>query len=173
MHETLIRAATLADAPLIAGLHAASWRSTYRGQLPDAYLDHAVDRDRLLHWRAVLADPRPDDLVLLHGSSGFAAVRGGTPGFGALLDNLHVDPLLRGGGIGAALLAAVARRLAARGEAAMHLWVFDANARAEKFYRRHGAVADGCRTVEFFGAPVPETRLVFRDLAGLGAYAMR
>jgi ribosomal protein S18 acetylase RimI-like enzyme len=162
MHETVIRAASLADAALIAGLHAASWRSTYRGQLPDAYLDHEVEAERLLHWRAVLADPRAGDLVLLYGEVGFAAVRGREPGFGALLDNLHVDPALRGGGIGAALLREVARRLAARGETAMHLWVFDANTRAQGFYRRHGAVEEGRRTVEFFGAQVPETRLVFR-----------
>lgn len=166
MHETLIREATVADATLIARLHAASWRSTYRGQLTDAYLDREVEAERLVHWRALLADPRQGDLVLLHGDVGFAAVRGHDPGFGALLDNLHVDPARRGGGIGAALLRDVVRRLVARGESVMHLWVFDANTRAQAFYRRHGAVEDGRRTVDFFGAQVAETRLVVRDLVG-------
>jgi ribosomal protein S18 acetylase RimI-like enzyme len=167
VHETLIRDATLEDAATIAGLHLASWRSVYRGILPDAYLDGPAEAERLAHWTKVLAEPRAGDVVLLHGQAGFAAVRGRAEGLGALLDNLHVDPAQRGGGIGTKLLAELARRLVASGETALHLWVLDGNDRAVAFYRRHGAAIEGGRPGVMFGAPVHSTLLVFRDLARL------
>lgn len=167
MHETLIRDATLADAATIAGLHLASWRSVYRGILPDAYLDGPAEAERLAHWKAVLAEPRAGDLVLLLGHAGFAAVRGRADGLGALLDNLHVDPARRGGGIGTVLLAEVARRLVAAGESALHLWVLEGNERAVAFYSRLGAAIEGGRPGVMFGTQVHSTLLVFRDLVAL------
>lgn len=139
-----ITAAGGGDADAIAALHAASWRATYRGILPDDFLDHQAAANRLQEWRLRLAAPAATQLVL-------KAVRGGElcgfactfldadPDWGALLDNLHVRPDLTGGGIGALLLdATIARVRDARPGSALHLWVFEANTGARRFYERHG-----------------------------------
>jgi len=172
----VIRAATAADAAAIAALHVASWRSAYRGALPDAYLDGPIEAERFSVWTARLAALRPDDAVLVQASAdrlrGFAAAFA-RPDGDALLDNLHIAPSLRGQGLGRRLLTAVAQRMMAGGSRAMHLWVFDVNTGARRFYERHGAVATGQRTEAMFGALVPETRLAWPDLAPLAAQAGR
>ena len=138
---------TAADAGLVAALHAASWRSAYRGILDDAYLDGPVDADLGDLWVTRLASPAPGAsgciAELESGAAGFAyAVADADAALGTLLDNLHVAPPARGGGIGRALLGVVARGVLARGGArGLFLHVYDANTRARAFYARHGARA--------------------------------
>jgi ribosomal protein S18 acetylase RimI-like enzyme len=135
-----IRAATVADADAVAALHAASWRSAYRGILSEQTLGPDLDEERRRHWRAKLAAARRDDLVLMVDDIAFIAVwSAGDPGFGAYIDNLHVHPERRGGGIGRHLMGEAARLLAERGEHRAYLWVFDANVRTIEFYRRLAA----------------------------------
>lgn len=45
------RAAVIDDAELIATLHAESWQRTYRGMMPDGFLDGPVAAERLDAWR--------------------------------------------------------------------------------------------------------------------------
>lgn len=172
MHAPLIRPATADDAAAIAALHVASWRSAYRGALPDAYLDGAIEAERIAHWQRTLAALAPGDTVLLAPGQGFAAAYAREDA-DALLDNLHVAPALRGAGLGLALLRAVARAQHDAGARAMHLWVFAVNLGARRFYARHGAIETGQRTEMMFGAPVPEIRLAWPDLAPLAAQATR
>ena len=108
-----IRPATLADADAIAALHAASWRSAYRGILKDSTLGPTLDDDRRSHWRGELAAMAPADTVLIADGQGFiAAWAEGDPGFGAYIDNLHVHPERRSGGLGRQLLGAAMRQVA-------------------------------------------------------------
>lgn len=172
MPETLIRRATPDDAAAIAALHVASWRSAYRGVLADAYLDGPIEAERTAHWQRTLAGLSAGDAVLLAPGIGFAAAYARSDG-DALLDNLHVAPALRGQGLGLGLLHAVAATLQGAGAHAMHLWVFDANTGARRFYERHGAVATACRVEIMFGAAVPETRLAWTSLAPLAVQAAR
>ncbi len=58
---------------------------------------------------------------------------------GLYLEDLFVEPEARGGGIGAALLATLAREAIARGCARMEWAVLDWNESAMDFYRRIGA----------------------------------
>lgn len=48
---TSIRGATVADAEGIAHIHVASWRSTYRGIMPDALLAGLSMERRAANWR--------------------------------------------------------------------------------------------------------------------------
>ena len=99
MNES-IRAATIADADAIAALHAASWRSAYRGILSDSTLGPALDDERRSHWRGELAAMAPADTVLIADGLGFvAAWAEGDRGFGAYIDNLHVHPERRSGAV--------------------------------------------------------------------------
>lgn len=168
MNELPIRMATVADAKTIAALHAASWRSAYRGIFKESTLGPALDGERRIHWSGKLAALVPDDTVLIAGDLGFIAVWAkGDPGFGAYIDNLHVRPERRSGGLGRRLLGEAMRRVAGRGESGAYLWVFDDNVRAIEFYRRLGGeiVEGGFDQID--GAEVAHSRIVWRDTAQL------
>jgi ribosomal protein S18 acetylase RimI-like enzyme len=157
--------ATAADESAIAALHAASWRATYRGVLPDAFLDHALLEDRQRHWHERMHRPLPTQIVLkaVAGDAlvGFACSYLDTDKvWGALIDNLHVAPHVTGGGIGWHLLdATMASVRNARPHSRLHLWVFAANRRARRFYERHGGIAIEEQLVEVLpGVNVPEVR---------------
>jgi hypothetical protein len=163
MAET-IRAATAADADAIAALHAASWRSAYRGILTDGTLGPLLDGERRAHWRAKLAALSADDTVLIADGLGFvAAWANGDPGFGAYIDNLHVHPERRSAGIGRRLLGTAMRQVASRGETRAYLWVFDANTRTIEFYRRLGGEIVEHGFDEIDGLRVPQSRIIWRD----------
>jgi ribosomal protein S18 acetylase RimI-like enzyme len=169
-----LRDATLADAEAIAALHAASWRSAYRGIMPDAYLDGDCATERSAYWRARLAQPLPGGHVLLaHDGEallGFIAVWPDPQmAFDAYLDNLHVAPGSRGRGIGRELLGAAARRLADEGRRTLCLWVYDANRGAFDFYRALGAAVVERGIDQFAGRGIPHTKLAWEDSARLAA----
>jgi GNAT superfamily N-acetyltransferase len=160
------------DAEALARLHVESWRSAYRGILPDAFLDGSLEENRLQLWRqraALPSDQRPLvltarlDAVLV----GFACVFPGADGrWGALLDNLHVLPELRGQRIGARLFEMARRRpYAAGANGRLYLWVLEANAGARRFYERHGGVpADRIIADVATGIKAAEVRYVWFGL---------
>jgi GNAT superfamily N-acetyltransferase len=176
MIATEVRAAGPADADAIAALHADSWRRSYRGMMPDAYLDGDVVTERRAVWRERFAAPREDQRVWVvdgdgDGLAGFVCLFGdGDPVLGAYVDNLHVRRGVQGRGVGAALLGrAAAWTLAERPGSGLYLWAFEANAAARGFYRRLGAVEDARE--EFpdpGGGSGRSVRCVWPDPARLG-----
>jgi ribosomal protein S18 acetylase RimI-like enzyme len=159
-----IRPAGVVDADAIAALHAASWRSAYRGILKDSTLGPALDGERRSHWLGDLSARAPADTVLIADGLGFiAAWAEGDPGFGAYIDNLHVHPERRSAGLGRHLLGAAMRQVAGRGEAHAYLWVFDGNARAIEFYRRLGGEIVEHGFEEIDGLKIPQSRIIWHD----------
>lgn len=134
------------DADLVASLHTASWRTAYRGILSDDYLDQHAAAERQRHWTQRLAAPRDEEtgrIACLDGRpvAFLYLIADQDPARGTLIDNLHVAPHVRGAGLGHRLLAEAAQVVDARGwPPGLHLWVFEANAGARRFYERHGAV---------------------------------
>ena len=168
MSDAPIRPATVADADAIAALHAASWRSAYRGIFKEGTLGPSLDGERRAHWRGKLGAMIPTDTVLIAGDVGFIAVWAqGDPGFGAYIDNLHVRPERRSGGLGRRLLGEAMRRVSKRGERGAYLWVFDDNVRAIDFYRRLGGEIIEGGFDEIDGAQVAHSRIAWRDTARL------
>lgn len=163
-----VRPIAEADAPLLAQLHAASWRSAYRGLMSDAFLEHEVDAERQQAW-AVKAR------MLSTGHFGFlATVDDGPAGFifmsaafdpswGSMLDNLHVLEPFRSQGVGRVLIAAAMRELLARGyREPVWLWVFERNVAARRVYQRLGG-REAERVVQraFDGADRAKWRVVW------------
>jgi len=169
-----IRPAGVVDADAIAALHAASWRSAYRGIFKDSTLGPMLDDERRKHWRARLAAMAPADTVLIADGLGFIAAWGkGDTGFGTYIDNLHVHPERRSAGLGRRLLGEAMRRVAESGETRAYLWVFDANTRAIEFYRRLGGeiVEGGFDEVD--GLQLPHCRIAWHDTARLAEACRR
>jgi len=135
------------DADAIADLHTRSRQVAYRGLYGGAHLDHELFDVSRATWRKRFEDFDPTaDLIL-------AAIDGGepvglayasfrlNPEVGLLIDNLHVAPERKGGGLGTALMAEVARWLIdEHAGAPLHLEVYAPNADALVFYERKGGV---------------------------------
>jgi GNAT superfamily N-acetyltransferase len=138
-----LRPATPGDAPGIADLHAVSWRSAYRGQFSDAFLGGDVLTDRMHVWTKRLQHPHPHQEVTIAEIGGeligFSCTYANDhPQWGTLLDNLHVQPTLKGKGVGSALLSEVVQNCCRTPVSSLYLWVLDANQNARRFYERHG-----------------------------------
>jgi GNAT superfamily N-acetyltransferase len=140
-----IRLAELADANAVAQLHASSWQTAYRGILRDDFLEGPLHENRRALWHSRLSDfDRPDQFVLVDEHEG--TIRGFACGFldadpewGCLLDNLHVIPELKGQGLGRELMREVAERvLHSNSIRRLHLWAYEQNLAARRFYERLG-----------------------------------
>jgi len=144
MDGVALRTGGPGDGPAVAALHAASWQTAYAHILSQAYRQNALaDRQRLWQARMAAWDAARMHLVLAESGAalvGFGCVMADAePEHGILLDNLHVRPDLKGGGVGRRLLAACAEWVAANfpGQA-MHLDCYADNVAAANFYRRMG-----------------------------------
>lgn len=148
-----IRRATFADAPTIAALHLASWRVAYRGEIPDAVLDHYDVGERVAMWQRCLADDtqiitqlwEEDGRLLSFCASGPTHDEDQDSTVVWEVYNLHVDPALRGGGMGTQLLRNAQELGRDAGYQELSLWVVVGNLAARRFYEKHGMRADGAQ----------------------------
>jgi GNAT superfamily N-acetyltransferase len=165
-------AASQQDLEPIALLHAQSWRSTYRGIVPDEFLDQRADFDRREFWAARFASAAADRWLLLQALGagsllGFVSViLDAEPKWGARLDSLHVSKDAHGTGVGRTLFQA-AREWIARVSpgTSMHLWCVERNHVARRFYERQGGAIVEAANRPFAGqASVPELRYCWAPL---------
>lgn len=142
--QIMFRVACASDHLRVAELHAASWRSAYRGMLSDAYLDGDILAERGRLWEHRLAQPSERQYILLAEENdnlvGFVCVLlDAEPAWGAYLDNLHVRPGLTGRGLGRRLLGQAGHWVAqVEPTWPLHLLVIERNTAARRFYERHG-----------------------------------
>jgi len=139
-----MRHANASDAGPIARLHTDSWRSAYGAILNPAYLAEPVATERLALWTGRFAEPDPRRLVIVAQSEdeivGFVCAIGASDErWGTLIDNLHVRPGAKGGGIGTKLMqAAAAWSACAYPGLGLYLGCFERNEPARRFYERRG-----------------------------------
>ena len=170
MTEFTIRAATDADRPVVAAIHAASWQEQYRDVLPADFLDKEIEGAMERHWRNQPFGER--DVVLIAEREGEAVGFAATwCGDAAYIDNLHVRSGERSGGVGRALLAETVRRLMAEGFASADLHVVTSNDRARKLYGALGGESAGFENKPLLGHDVPHERIRWVDLTQLSAVA--
>ncbi len=155
------REARAADAMAIADLLTASWQDAYADLLPGDFL-----RDRLpaLHraaWETHFTAPRLGIVLLAVGSGGLhgfcACWRQGEE---AYVDNLHLRPGLRGGGLGRGLLG---RAVAAVGAPRAALTIIEGNDGALRFYRRLGGIDAAPYPAEVHGTATRMRRITWND----------
>ena len=161
-----IRLARVTDARSIAEVQVRTWQATYRGILPDAYLD-ALSVDKREHaFRDGLMRASPE-MWVAESDSGVV----GWIAFGASRDAdatattgeieaIYVLPEHWSTGTGRELWKVAQARLLARNFTAATLWVLEANERAARFYRAAGFTPEaGCRkAIHIGGQEVWEVR---------------
>jgi ribosomal protein S18 acetylase RimI-like enzyme len=168
-----LRPAGAGDAEAIAALHTDSWQRTYRGMMPDAFLDGGALENRRGVWRERLDTSDADQLVVVAGDGsrivGFVCVFArGDAGWGAYIDNLHVVHDWKGRGLGRALMRRAAEWVCETQPGGVYLWVMEANASARAFYERLGA--QNVETIQMSdpgGGSAPNCRYVWPDARAL------
>jgi GNAT superfamily N-acetyltransferase len=162
-----IRAATAQDAGAIAHVHVQSWKTTYSGIVPDAYLAGLDEVLRTRLWHEWLVG---DALVLvaeLDGSvAGFAHGGANREALEECDAELYAIYLLResqGRGTGTALLEAIAAALVERGFRSMAVWVLERNP-ARSFYEKMGAHLAASKVIDIGGAKLMEVAYAWPDL---------
>jgi ribosomal protein S18 acetylase RimI-like enzyme len=161
-----LRRATLGDAALIAKMHALSWVSTYRGMLPDRFLDLEVYEDRESYWHAqvcVLETGAGNLLIAeIDGQPiGFVCMLAPDNDNSVLIDNLHAIPGFKGAGAGSAMLDSAQQWARARGARSMYLYVLETNLAAIGFYEARGWRLAGREEDEMGGIDIMVLRYVF------------
>ncbi|MBD0688359.1 GNAT family N-acetyltransferase [Streptomyces sp. CBMA123] len=163
----LIREAVADDGPALARVHLDAWLVGYAGLMPQGLLDATTLERRRAMWQLTLSrkrDPRESVLVAeVRGTPlGFAHVGPGrdadADGAGELWA-LNVAPQQWGSGLASKLVRAAHDVLHRGGFDKATLWVLTGNARARRFYERHGWCTDGAAREETIrGFTVPELR---------------
>ncbi len=148
--------AVIADAPRLAEFGARTFYESFAA-------DNTAE-DMRLHlasaWstelqRREIGNPDIDTLILADGTGGwmgFAQLRAGkvsdgVPAQGSIeLWRFYVDKAWQGRGVAAGLMAGAKARARRRGATTMWLGVWQRNARAQAFYRKHGFQTVGSHT---------------------------
>jgi GNAT superfamily N-acetyltransferase len=171
-----IRPASAADARSIAQVRIDSWRTTYRGLIPDAYLDAMEVDASVAMWERVLSaqDTPVSVFVASHDGEvvGFAAgnaLKEARHGADAEITAVYLRREYQHAGIGRRLLAAVVDAQRRHGATAMIVWVIAGNKNARRFYEELGGELVIEQPFQWDGMDLVEAGYVFRDLPALAA----
>jgi L-amino acid N-acyltransferase YncA len=147
LRDVRIREAIPSDAPAIARVHVDSWRTTYRGIVPDQTLADLSYEERERTWDRILSQENRDRGVFCYVAQdesglivGFVSGGPESTGDAVYKGEVYTIYLLQpyqGKGIGSRLMLAAARRLAKQGIRSMLAWVITDNS-ACRFYEAIG-----------------------------------
>ena len=151
------------DLRQISRIYAQSWKSAYRGIVPQDYLD-ALPEDR---WVKPLSQ-NPDhiwlglDAALPVGTSTVGPARDkAMAGWGELV-SIYLLPEYQGKGIGTALFQKAVHSLQNCGYTNLYLWVLEENHAARRFYEKMGWKPNGDRlSATIGGKELIEIRYIF------------
>jgi ribosomal protein S18 acetylase RimI-like enzyme len=140
----MIRPADVADAPAIARVHVATWRSTYHDLLPEDFLESLTESGYEDRWRRFIAERSGRIYVAQNGTKdvvGFASggrERAGETGYAGELYAIYLLESSQRRGFGRELVRAVVGGLREMGLEDMIIWVLRDNRPARDFYERLG-----------------------------------
>jgi GNAT superfamily N-acetyltransferase len=171
-----IRRATVDDAPAIAQVRIDGWRTTYRGLIPDDYLDGMELQASIDLWNRVLGAQSTTANVFVATRDGevvgFAAgnaLPDPKHGADAELTAVYLRRDMQRSGIGHRLVAAVVAAQRAHGARAMIVWTIAGNKGARAFYENLGGELVVEQPFVWDGMDLVEAGYVWRDLAALAA----
>jgi ribosomal protein S18 acetylase RimI-like enzyme len=170
-----IREATLADAAGIARVHVDTWRSAYRGIVPDAVLDELSYEQRTNFWEQVLAPTNPtfthvaEDLVtkqIVGFVSGGPAMDKEDTLYKGELFTLYILDAYQRQGLGKRLFYRTVERLIEMGLNSMLIWVLADNS-ARRFYEGLGGQLVGRQSYEEGGVTLEEVSYGWPEITHL------
>lgn len=144
--NVIVRNARVADSEAIARIHVNTWKSAYKGQLPDALLDTLSVEERKKGWENIISERTEKEYVLVAEhegevlgwcSGGFSRDENADSSTGELY-GIYVKHDSLGRGIGTLLMNAMKDRLKKDGYARITLWTLGTNTSSHDFYVRCG-----------------------------------
>jgi GNAT superfamily N-acetyltransferase len=158
------------DAAAIATVHIESWRTTYKGILPDDFLARLSHAQREQLWHQVLTDASSPSFVYVAEEEngeiiGFASggpERNGDAVYTGELYAIYLLAPYQGQGIGRQLVTRLVNRLIQDGRMALLLWVLAENP-ARMFYEQLGGRPVYEKIVTIGGVPLLEVAYGWRD----------
>lgn len=174
MEEIAVRRARPEEALAIARVHVASWRASYRGIVPDAFLDGLSAEGRLPRWQQTLGSTAAGAGVWVAevageivGLASAGQERSGDRHYRGELYALYLLPAYQRRGLGRRLVGAVAAHLVEQGIQTLVLWVLAANAPGRRFYEALGGVPLREQNFELGGTTVVEVAYGWMDTTPL------
>ncbi len=174
MTSAVVRPAQPADAPAIAQLRIDSWRATYRGMIPNTYLDAMQVDDSAALWHRVLsAPPNRTSTFVVEDIAGLVGFGSGLMlpevkhGLDAELSAIYVRPGQHRAGVGRRLVSAVAAAQKSFGATGLVVWVIAANRGARRFYETLGAELLVEQPFQWDGMDLIEAGYGWRDIDAL------
>lgn len=132
------------DIDEISHIYALSWKTAYRGLIPDDFLDNISET----RWSPLLRAESSRLVLALEngkpiGVSTYCAARDEKmKGWGEIV-SLYLLPTHYRKGIGTKLFSAVVAELMSEGYSDIYLWVLENNQTARAFYEKNGFVCNG------------------------------
>ena len=176
MNTVSIRRARPGDAPAIARVRVDSWRTTYRGMIPDAYLDGMKQEDSTALWQRVLtAGSNTTSVFVAEDEAGVCGFAAGLMlperkfDIDAELTAIYLRPDRQHMGLGRRLVGEVLAAQRAHGATGLLTWVIAGNRGARTFYERLGGEILTEQPFQWDGMNLVEAGYGWRDLDALGA----
>jgi ribosomal protein S18 acetylase RimI-like enzyme len=168
-----IRKARLEDAAGIAHVHVDSWRTTYKGLVPDAYLAGLSEERSLQRWQGYLE--QPDSFLFVSESSpgninGFIAAGENRLAGSEYKGEIHAIYLVQSAqrkGAGRMLFFNAVETLCSRRIFSMLLWVLKENFPSRKFYEAMGGIYLFEQPILIGGQQLIEVAYGWKDLTAL------
>lgn len=171
-----VRRAAAGDAPGIAQVRIASWRTTYRGMIPDAYLDGMQLEASIALWDRVLtAGPNTTSVFVVEHAMEIVGFACGTilkepkHGFNAELAAVYLRRDFQRFGLGRRLVGSVADAQHAHGATGLLTWVIAGNKGARAFYEGLGGELFVEQPFQWDGLDLVEAGYGWRDLCMLAS----
>jgi ribosomal protein S18 acetylase RimI-like enzyme len=170
-----IRFATPSDAMDIANVHVETWRSTYRGMMPDSLLDNLSLATRGNFWLGYLKKPPEgafvivveDEIGEIAGFANAGPPRPEVQDYDSELYAIYIMEKEQGRGTGRKLVEATARELGRRGTKSMMLWVLKDNEPSRRFYEALGGQLLDEQQFELGEATLVEVGYGWQDISAL------
>ncbi len=170
----IIRLARVEDAPGIARVHIDSWRTTYKGLVPDDYLANMSYERNAQNRARILSDPgtkartyvAQDATGRIVGFINGGPERENDPIYKSELYAIYLLEECQGRGLGRRLTQALAEGLLRDGMHAMLVWVLVDNP-ARHFYEALGGKELRTKPIEIGGVTLEEVAYGWRDISEL------
>ena len=163
----MIREANIEDIGNIAELYVSNWKATYKGMLPDEYLNHLDISYGIEKWTLFLKQSNNhifvayEDLTFL----GFGACEPDIDLDKCLyLDSLHVCANARGKGVGTKLIQIIGQYAINSNYDKISICIIKGNNNARELYRKLGAVHYLDFVDDFNGIKSNSEKLLWNDL---------
>jgi ribosomal protein S18 acetylase RimI-like enzyme len=172
--QIIIRPAVISDAASMARVRVETWRTSYRGLIPDASIagmdieketKRSIERFKapvpnsclfVAEVRPETGDELPEMRPFVAGFCGCGRDRDGDPQYSGELFAIYVLPAYQRKGLGLAMVQACVDWLRQNGHQSMLIWVLRDNQPARRFYEALGGKAVRKRSIEIGGARLPE-----------------